>query len=141
MQRQRIDRSRSARGAWIVLAAVAVAACQNGGETASESPEAASEGAPMAQEGTPDAPHSTAAEAMEVGFACADGKTFQVAFLGKDEVRITIEGETHTLARTAGHTGLLFSDGNIVYFGQGREANVEIDGRPAYTDCKAQGHP
>ena len=129
---------------WLTLvAAVGSAGCRGDQQTQAEpAPEPAAgasavHGAPAASE----APHSTAREAMEVGYACADDKAFTIAFSGSDEIQITIDGETHTLTRTSGHTGLLFSNDDIVFYSQGREGSVEIGGVPTFTDCEAQGHP
>jgi len=77
---------------------------------------------------------------MEVGYACADDKTFTIAFAGQDELLITIDGETHTLARRTGHTGMLFSNDDVIFRGEGREGSVMIGGVPTFTDCEAQGH-
>ena len=138
----RIQTNRYARGPLltVVLAAAAVTACQSDDQAGSEPGAPAAEASAAHEAPSTAAPHSTADEAMEVGYQCADGKSFTVAFMSPEEIRITIDGETSSLARTAGHR-LLFTGDNVVFYSEGREASVEIDGVPAFTDCEAQGHP
>jgi len=134
-----------------LAAAGTITACQ-GDRQQGDQPDAAASAAPGAKapsarasavHGEPpsEAPHATAAETMEIGYECADAKTFSIAFAGPDEILITIDGQAHTLVRTSGHTGMLFSNDDIVFYSKGREASVEVGGEPTFIDCVAQGHP
>lgn len=150
-------RSRTVNPAlWLALAAAGTAvACQGDQQPGDQQPEAAATAEPEAAataepvargsavhgEQPAEPPHATAEETMEIGYACADDKTFTIAFAGKDQLLVRIDGEAHTLDRTEGHVGMLFSKDDIVFMGQGREASVEIDGVPTFVDCQAQGHP
>lgn len=129
---------------WLALAAASAgAACQSDqqAETAAAAADAPAAGSAVHAEQPSEAPHATAEETMEIGYTCADEKTFEIAFAGQDELLITIDGESHKLARSAGHAGMLFSNDDIVFYGQGREASVEIGGEPTFMDCEAAGHP
>lgn len=131
---------------WLALAAAsASAACQGDQQTetaeARPAADAPAAGSAVHAEQPSEPPHATAEETMEIGYACADDKTFKIAFAGPDELLVTIDGEAHTLARSSGHAGMLFSNDDIVFYGQGREASVEIGGEPTFIDCEAAGHP
>lgn len=127
----------------LILAAVGVSAACGGDQqteaAASEPP--STEASAVHGEQPPEPPQARDVEAMKVGYTCADDKSFTISLAGEDAVVITIDGEAHTLALTEGHSGRVFSGDGIVVSSQGREASVQIDGEPAFTDCQAQGHP
>jgi membrane-bound inhibitor of C-type lysozyme len=137
----RVQTSRQARGPLFTIAlaaTAALAACQSGDQAGSETD--AQPASASAVHG--EAPADTAqATEVEVGYACADDKSFTIALAGQDEILITIDGEKHTLARETSHAGFLFTNDDIMLYTQGREASVEIGGEPVFTDCEAQGHP
>lgn len=120
-----------------VGAAVTSTACQSGERTEAGADDS---GAVSAVHEQPDSVAITAAS-MEVAYACADDKTFSIMFAGQDQIHITFAGEMRILTRAEGHTGQLFSNDEIVFFSQGREASVEVGGVPTFTDCVAEGHP
>jgi len=137
----RVQTSRHAGGPLltVVLAAtVAVTACQSGDQAGSEPDAQPASASAVHGEAPADTPDATE---MEVGYACADDKSFTIALAGEDEILITIDGEEHTLARQTSHAGFLFTNDDIQLYTQGREASVEIGGERVFADCEAQGHP
>jgi len=99
----------------VIGAAATVTACQSSEQTEAGA-EASGEVSAIHE---PPESEAHAAATMEVGYTCADDKTFSIAFAGQDQIHITFDGETQILSRTAGHTGLLFTNDDIVFFSRG----------------------
>lgn len=149
MKRMSSDRRTGGSSALHILAALAVGAaalltaCQSGEQAVAEA--ALEDGAEASTSGSAvhEQPENEtfSAASMEVGYTCADDKSFSILFAGEDQIHITIDGEMQILTRDAGHTGLLFSSDDVVFYSKGREASVEVGGEPTFTDCVAEGHP
>lgn len=93
-----------------------------------------------AGEGMGEAPHG---QVSMVGYECADGGAFTLTVapgVAKAALRLA-DGEVHQLDQVEVASGMEFSDGTYTFRGKGPEADVEMDGEPLLSDCKAAGHP
>jgi membrane-bound inhibitor of C-type lysozyme len=77
-----------------------------------------------------------------ISYACADGKTLQLALHGETGHADLVMGDaTVSLAPTPGASGMMFTDGTWTFHGKGTEAFVQKGEEMIYSDCKASGHP
>lgn len=124
-----------------------VAAC--GAEQAGEAGESAAAQAEQSGDGAGAMPNPHGATEMpgqggvtRITYACADGKSFQLAmYEGSGKADLVMGEETVSLAREQSGSGMKFSDGTWVFHGKGPEALVDRNDERVYSDCKASGHP
>ena len=76
---------------------------------------------------------------IEATFVCPDGTAIDAVFYNEaDTVTVALPDGEVTLPRVVSGSGARYSDDTTVFWNQGDEALVEVDGETLYQGCVAQ---